>query len=71
MNTNYLIAVVDDDQHIRNLVEAYLQKKITARLALAVLRKHGPYGRQAPGYVGARRYAARHGRVRILPANSQ
>lgn len=27
MNTNYLIAVVDDDQHIRNLVEAYLQKE--------------------------------------------
>lgn len=26
MNNNYLIAVVDDDQHIRNLVEAYLQK---------------------------------------------
>lgn len=47
MNTNYLIAVVDDDQHIRNLVEAYLQKKITARSALAALRKLGPYGRQA------------------------
>ncbi|AJS60874.1 response regulator transcription factor [Paenibacillus sp. IHBB 10380] len=27
MNNNYLIAVVDDDQHIRNLVEAYLQKE--------------------------------------------
>ncbi|MGE7989343.1 response regulator transcription factor [Lysinibacillus fusiformis] len=27
MNTNYFIAVVDDDQHIRNLVEAYLQKE--------------------------------------------
>ena len=27
MNQNYLIAVVDDDQHIRNLVEAYLRKE--------------------------------------------
>lgn len=27
MNNNYLIAVVDDDQYIRNLVEAYLQKE--------------------------------------------
>lgn len=27
MNNNYLIAVVDDDQNIRNLVEAYLQKE--------------------------------------------
>lgn len=27
MNTNHFIAVVDDDQHIRNLVEAYLQKE--------------------------------------------
>ncbi|MCM3494305.1 MULTISPECIES: response regulator transcription factor [Paenibacillus] len=27
MNANVLIAVVDDDQHIRNLVEAYLRKE--------------------------------------------
>ena len=27
MNQNYLIAVIDDDQHIRNLVEAYLRKE--------------------------------------------
>ncbi|OPA75242.1 DNA-binding response regulator [Paenibacillus selenitireducens] len=27
MNNNYLIAIVDDDQHIRHLVEAYLQKE--------------------------------------------
>lgn len=27
MNNPYLIAVVDDDEHIRNLVEAYLQKE--------------------------------------------
>lgn len=52
MNNPYLIAVVDDDEHIRNLVEAYLQKKITTPSALAALRKHGPCGRQAPGYVG-------------------
>lgn len=26
MNSNYLIAIIDDDQHIRELVEAYLQK---------------------------------------------
>lgn len=61
MNNPYLIAVVDDDEHIRNLVEAYLQKKITTPSALAALRKHGPCGRLAPGYVGTRRYAPRHG----------
>ncbi len=27
MNQNYLIAIVDDDEHIRNLVEAYLKKE--------------------------------------------
>lgn len=27
MNNSYLIAIVDDDQHIRNLVEAYLLKE--------------------------------------------
>ncbi|MFC5651997.1 response regulator transcription factor [Paenibacillus solisilvae] len=27
MNSNYRIAIVDDDQHIRNLVEVYLQKE--------------------------------------------
>lgn len=27
MNNHYIIAVVDDDEHIRNLVEAYLQKE--------------------------------------------
>jgi two-component system, OmpR family, response regulator CssR len=39
MNQNYLIAVVDDDQHIRNLVEAYLRKEGYRTVGLATAEK--------------------------------
>jgi two-component system response regulator CssR len=34
MNNNYVIAIVDDDQHIRNLVEAYLIKENYRTIAM-------------------------------------
>ncbi|GAB6928429.1 response regulator transcription factor [Paenibacillus sp. JCM 10914] len=48
MNHNYLIAVVDDDQHIRNLVEAYLRKEDYRTVGLETAEEAWEMWRQSP-----------------------
>ncbi|MEC0202272.1 response regulator transcription factor [Paenibacillus lautus] len=48
MNQNYLIAVVDDDQHIRNLVEAYLRKEGYRTVGLATAEEGWEMWRTSP-----------------------
>ncbi|WP_209975903.1 response regulator transcription factor [Paenibacillus eucommiae] len=48
MNNNYLIAVVDDDKHIRNLVEAYLQKENYRTIGLETAEEAWTWWKNCP-----------------------